>query len=258
MEKYSVKKLSELAGISVRTLHYYDQIGLLKPSIRTEARYRFYGSEELFRLQQILFYKELDFPLEKIHEILDDPDFDLMLALSNHKTALKEKRDRIDILIDTIDKTINNQFKNDKTMLKPEELYEGLSKETADSYRKEAIKKYGKKTVETSEKSLQQLTKEQFAALRQEQQDITAELFALVNEDYTSAEVQAVIARHYANTRKFWGTYDSSDTQSEQYAGLGDLYINDERFTMIDGKAQPAFAQFLSKAMGYFANNNLS
>lgn len=80
MKEYSVKGLSKIAGVSVRTLHHYDKIGLLKPAIRTEARYRLYGENELLKLQQILFYKELDFSLNEIINILNDPDFDLMKA----------------------------------------------------------------------------------------------------------------------------------------------------------------------------------
>ena len=101
MIQYSVKQLAQLAGISVRTLHLYDQLGLLKPNIRTVARYRLYGEKELLRLQQILFYKELDFPLQEIGKILDDPDFDLVEALLSHKNALEIRRDRIGTLLTT-------------------------------------------------------------------------------------------------------------------------------------------------------------
>ncbi|MBA4145294.1 MAG: MerR family transcriptional regulator, partial [Cytophaga sp.] len=90
MVSYSVKELSEIAGVSVRTLHLYDEIGLLKPSTRTEARYRLYGENELLRLQQILFYKELGISLEEIRSILDDPEFDLLQALESHKVALSQ------------------------------------------------------------------------------------------------------------------------------------------------------------------------
>lgn len=257
MKKYSVNELSELAGISVRTLHYYDQIGLLKPLIRTEAKYRFYGKEELLRLQQILFYKELDFPLKEIIEIMNEPEFDLIVALSNHKVALKARQNRIKLLIDTIDKTIHNQLKNKKTMLTPEELYAGLSKETATAYRTEAAEKYGKTTVETAEKSLRKMSKAQLMELRGEQEEITKALFAVKNEYVESDRVQELIARHYQITRKFWGTHGTSDSQAQQYKGLGELYVNDERFTVIDGNPQPEFAQFLSRAMTYFVKYKL-
>ncbi|WP_024773041.1 MerR family transcriptional regulator [Aquimarina macrocephali] len=255
MENYSVKNLSELAGISVRTLHYYDQIDLLKPSIRTEAKYRFYGKKELLRLQQILFFKELGFSLKEICKIMDNPEFDLLLALSNHKVELKKRRDRIETLIDTIDKTIFNQFK--KKMLKPEELYVGLSKETAETYRAEAIKTYGAKAVETSEKSLLKLTKEQIVNLREEQIKITHQLSSLMNESYDSDKVQNVIAKHYVVTRKFWGTHNSKDPESEKYLGLGELFTTDERFTEIEGNPQPELAKFMNNAMSYFAKNKL-
>jgi len=94
-DNYSVKQLAKLAGVSVRTLHLYDQLGLLKPSIRTENRYRRYGETELLRLQQILFYKVLDFPLKEIGPILDDPDFDLLKALEDHKQSLITKREHL-------------------------------------------------------------------------------------------------------------------------------------------------------------------
>ena len=256
MVRYSVKQLAKLAGVSVRTLHLYDQLGLLKPSTRTEARYRLYGEKELLRLQQILFYKELDFPLQEIAAILDDPEFDLLSALSNHKKALNARRERMATLMVTIDKTINH-LKTGGTMLKPEELYEGLPKETAEAYRKEAIKKYGKKAIEDSENQLRKLSKEQLAQLRKEQLEISAKFATLIHEDHTSEKVQREVARHYEITRKFWGTHSSADTQAEAYSGLGQLYVTDERFTMIDGKPQPEFALFLSKAMSYFAATKL-
>ncbi len=81
MKTFTVKKLAEISGVSVRTLHYYDQIGLLRPSVRTEKKYRLYGNDELLRLQQILFFRELDFPLKDILEMIDEPDYDLVKAL---------------------------------------------------------------------------------------------------------------------------------------------------------------------------------
>lgn len=256
MLTYSVQKMAKLAGVSIRTLHLYDQIGLLKPSIRTEARYRLYGEKELLRLQQILFYKELDFPLKEIQAILDNPDFDLVEALLNHKVSLEVRKDKINTLLETIDKTVNH-LKTGTIMLKPEELYEGLAKETAEAYRTEASKKYGKEVVERSEKALGKLTKEQFEALKVELKENASALFTLKDQDPTHMQVQKLIARHYEIIRIFWGTSGSSDKQAEAYKGLGQLYVNDERFTLIEGQSQPEYALFLSKAMAYFADNHL-
>ncbi|MFD2522769.1 MerR family transcriptional regulator [Emticicia soli] len=256
MTSYSVQKMAKLAGVSVRTLHLYDKLGLLKPSIRTEARYRMYGEKELLRLQQILFYKELDFPLKEIQAILDNPDFDLVEALLSHKVSLQARKDRISTLLETIDKTVNH-LKTGTIMLKPEELYSGLAKETAEAYRTEASKKYGEKAVEKSEKALGSLTKQEFENLKTDLKENADSLFVLKDKDPTNAQVQQLIARHYEIIRMFWGTSGTADKQAEAYKGLGQLYVNDERFTMIEGKPQPAYALFLSKAMAYFADNGL-
>ncbi len=256
MTNYSVKKLAKLSGVSVRTLHHYDKIGLLKPSIRTEARYRLYGERELLRLQQILFYKELDFPLKDICEILDNPAFSVLEALESHKVALHAKLGRINQLLVTVDKTINH-LKKGGIMLRPEELYEGLNKETAEKYRQEAMDQYGQEAVETSENELMKLGKTGFEQLKTELAQSAATLFSLREEDPASEKVQTEIATHYHVIRQLWGTVHSPDKQAEAYAGLGKLYVSDERFTMMHGKPQPAFADFLSKAMDYFAKNNL-
>jgi DNA-binding transcriptional MerR regulator len=255
VEYYAVKKLAKLAGVSVRTLHLYDQIGLLKPSSRTGAGYRMYGQEELLRLQQILFYKELDFSLQQIGDILDDPAFDLVRALEDHKSALRSKRERISTLLTTIDKTISN-LKGEFQMT-PEELYEGLPKEKAEAYRAEAMEKYGADAVLRSENELRKMSKEDFKKLGEESAEIRSALLALVNEDPASEKVQAQIARHYESIRKYWGTSGSADKQAQAYKGLGQLYVDDERFTMIDGKPQPEFALFLSKAMAHFSDTKL-
>ena len=256
MKQYTVKQLAQLAGVSVRTLHVYDRMGLLKPSVRTEARYRLYGQAELLRLQQILFYKELDFPLKEIKAMLDDPEFDLVQALQEHKTALNARRDRIDALLKTIDNTIEH-LKNETVMEKPEDLYQGLPKEFGTTYHDEAIKEYGLEAVEKAENYLLSQGKEGFEKLKQAQQENAQKLFALRNENPTSEAVQQEIAHHYEIIRQFWGTFGSDDMQAEAYAGLGELYTNDERFHQVDGQPQPEYARFLSEAMKYFADTQL-
>src|SRR5512142_78697 len=112
---YTVQQLARLAGVSVRTLHYYDQIGLLKPSARTAAGYRLYGEADLLRLQQILFFRELDFPLTEIQAILDQPDFDQVKALRDHRLLLQQEADRLGRLLNTIEKTISRLTENNMT-----------------------------------------------------------------------------------------------------------------------------------------------
>jgi len=252
---YSVKQLAKLAGVSVRTLHLYDKIGLLKPSVRTDARYRRYEEKELLRLQQILFYKLLDFPLKDIGAILDDPKFDLLKALEGHKQLLTIKRDHFTVLLNTIDKTVNH-LKN-KTMSNYQELYEGMPKEQAEAYRKEAIEKWGEDVVLRSENALLEMPKLNLEQLKADQKDITQKLMSLADKSPQSDEVQLQIARHYANIRSFWGVSDPTDLKIDTYKGLADLYIADERYTTVEGKANPEFANFMHKAMVYFADNKL-
>src|SRR5512141_1044283 len=102
----TVKQLSTLAGVTPRTLHHYDEIGLLKPSRVGANGYRYYGEEALLRLQQILFYRELDMPLEDIRKIMGRRDFDVLSALESHKQALKKKMERTSRLLKTVDHTI--------------------------------------------------------------------------------------------------------------------------------------------------------
>lgn len=255
-KNYSVKQLATLSGVSVRTLHYYDEIGLLTPLERTEAGYRFYSETELLKLQQILFYKELDIPLKEIIEILNDPEFNLVHALEQHKVTLQTRKNKVEDLLVTINKTIDHL--KQKTFMKPEELYEGLPKETAEAYRKEAVESFGKEAVEKSEKALLKMSKDEFKALGREQQEIGDALFELMKtEKPESDEVQKLIARHYVVIRKCWGTHGSSDKQALPYAGLGELYVSDERYTMKDGIPQPEYALFLSKAMKYYSETKL-
>ncbi len=147
---YTIHQLADLAGVSVRTLHHYDQIGLLKPERRTPGGYRIYQHADLLRLQQILFYRELDVPLAEILDLLDRPDFDPVRALRDHRKKLQEKAARLERLIETIDKTLAQSAKETITM-KDEELYKGFAPEQAKRYRREAAQAYGEETVKASE-----------------------------------------------------------------------------------------------------------
>ena len=256
MKNYTVKEVAKLSGVSVRTLHYYDQIGLLKPLGRSESGYRRYGHQELLRLQQILFYKELDFPLKEIVDLLDEPEFNLIHALEGHKNALRSRQKRIDQLIQTIDTTIR-RLKEDDIMNDPAMLYEGLPKEMGTTYRTAAMEAYGRDKILHAEAELMKLGKEGFRQLRAKWKGVNDELFARRSESPKSPAIQVLIARHYQIIRQFWGTANSSDTQAEAYAGLGMLYTQDDRYCMREGQPQPKFASFLQQAMKHYAEQHL-
>lgn len=255
MKKYKVKELSELAGVSVKTLHHYDKIGLLSPAIRSEKKYRLYGENELYRLQQILFYRELGFTLYEIAEILDDRNFDQLVALNEHKQNLLNEKIRLDELVETIDKTILQL--EGKKMITDKELYKGLNPQEIEKMKAESKKKFGETEFNTSEKYLKSLSKEQFEDLKTEQKEIFSNLLNLSSEDIESEVVQLEIARLYQNIRKFWGTHGSPGSQKSEFKGLGKLYVSDPSYTKVDGEVHDGYAEFLEKAMGCFAKKQL-
>ena len=251
--KYTVKKLAELAGVSVRTLHHYDQLGLLTPSGRTEAGYRLYGEQELLRLQQILLYKEMDLPLPAIASILDDPAFDMVAALQQHRALLEERRRRTDLLLETVNKTIQ-KLTGGSEMITNEELYAGFPKETAASWRSEAMERWGKQKVEQSEQALRLMSKEDLEKLRKEGSAITAGLISLMHRNVSDPEVQQLVHRHYLHILQWWGK-KTEEGSLDAYKGLSNLYLMDERYTYIDGKPNLAFTAFLTKAMLFYVDS---
>jgi DNA-binding transcriptional MerR regulator len=247
------RQLAKLAGVSVRTLHHYDRVGLLRPAARTEARYRHYGPAEQQRLQQILFYKELDFSLQEIRGLLEDPDFDLLGALHGQRRALQARHHRLGVLLATLDNTIS-QLKGERAMLTNEELYAGFPRDEAEAYRREVVAKYGAATIEASEQHLRQLGQPGLDALIAEQKDISRTLTGLLHLPPDSPEVQAAVARHYANIVGFWGGAVPADQRLAAYRGLAQLYLDDPRYTRTAGPEQPAYAALLSAAMRHFVD----
>jgi len=252
---YTVKKLAKLSGVSVRTLHWYDEVGLLKPAYYGANGYRHYEEEQLLILQQILFFKELGFELQKIQEILGRSDFDKIAALSSHRHLLLKGMDRTRKLIETIDKTINH-LKGVKQM-KAEEIYEGISKEKQQEYLAYMKNRVGEDhpSFAEAEENVKKMTKEDQEEIRQEGQDITMDLMELMVEGFatTSPEVQRVIERHYAWIKRFW----TPDRQA--YIYLGKLYLGFE-WKNFFGKFDPnhpRLAKFQAEGMKVFAEANL-
>ena len=143
---YTVKELSTLAGVSARTLHYYDKINLLKPAEIAANGYRQYDDANLLRLQQILFYRELDFSLKDIRALLDAPDFDQVAALESHWDSLWARLSRTERLIQTVEDTIRH-LKGEKEMSK-KKLFAAFSEDEQAEYAKEAEQKQRDKPVE--------------------------------------------------------------------------------------------------------------
>ncbi|MBN2282218.1 MAG: MerR family transcriptional regulator [Candidatus Marinimicrobia bacterium] len=251
-EKYSVKKLSKQAGVSIRTLHHYDDIGLLKPAVRTEAGYRMYGDKEMLKLQQILFFKELEFPLTEIQKILNSGEFETLEALAHHKKVLKAKQKRISTLISTIDQTLEKLKKGEN--MKIDELYKGFSRQEAEGLRQEALKKWGEK-VTHSEEHLTSLGKEKVNRLQTEFKALWMKLSQMTKMDPTSEPVQHEIEYHYKMVQQFWGP--RNPVTREAYIGLGEMYVHDDRYTSVEGRNNPEMGAFLNRAVKYFAEHSL-
>jgi DNA-binding transcriptional MerR regulator len=245
-----VGQLAKMAGVSVRTLHHYDQIGLLAPSARTAAGYRLYGEQELLRLQQILFYKELDLPLNEVQRILDDPGFDPVEALNDHRRSLEKRIKRLTRLLNTIDKTIDRLEEEPMTMT-DEELYEGFTKEQIERYKREAREMYDPTLVEESERRVRKMSKAQWQVVKAEGDEVTRGLAALMDRDPGDEAVQALIARHHAWIEQFY------PASAELYRGLGQLYVTHPEFRATYDGYRPDLADFMAAAMNHYADEVL-
>jgi DNA-binding transcriptional MerR regulator len=241
---YTIKQLAELAATSVRTLHYYDEIGLLKPESRGANGYRQYGEQAIVRLQQIMFFRELDFSLEEIKTIVSSPGFDVLEALQSHKVLLEKRKKRIDELLATVGKTIKNLKGESKMEIK--EYYKGFSDEQVEKYREEVKQKWGEKTLQDSEARVKKMGKEKFAALQAESDKIFRTIAENMAEGADSKTVQAEVAKWRAWLENF------SHYSDESMLGLGRVYSQDPRFAKTFEKYDKDLPAFLTSAIEYY------
>ncbi len=197
MSEYTVEELVEMAGVSVRTLHCYDEIGLLRPSTRTSAGYRLYRQRDLLRLQQLLFFKESDIELEEIRSTMDGAEFDQVRALRSHRRWLGSRRDRLSRLLRMIDKTIAGLTEVDMAST-DEELYEGGIPEQAGRCRREAGQLYGEEKVERIDRRLKRFSPVGWRRIRQEGGAVAHELAVKMDHLADHQAVQGVVRRHDA------------------------------------------------------------
>lgn len=242
-----VKEVADLVGISVRTLHHYDEIGLLKPSTVTGSRYRLYSDENLETLQQILFFRELGFPLKNIKEIMYRPSFDRVEALTLQRKLLQEKRDRLDQMIQTIDQTIKNS--KGAVNMTNEEKFEGFDFRN-NPYEQEARDRFGDETVEQSNKKIKGMSKGEQQAFADEFNKIYNDLAKVRHELPDSDIAQAEIKKWYDYLNKM-GNYSL-----ETFRGLGQMYVADERFTKNIDQFGEGLAVFMCDAMKVFADKS--
>jgi DNA-binding transcriptional MerR regulator len=250
MSAYTVSSLARLAGVSARTLRYYDEIGLLTPSARTESGYRQYDQEDLLRLQQILFYRELEMPLIEIRDILADEDFNPIEALRSHREGLLARSDRLLRLIAAVDSSIE-QLEEGQMRLSDEELFAAFSPELSDRYRKEAREQYGDARVEETENRLRKLSKEQWKKVQAEGGQVAKQIASLMDQPIETPEVQEAIARHHTWIEHFY------QAPAFVYRGLGQMYVDHPEFRAFYEQYAPGLADYMKRAMEFFADTQL-
>lgn len=242
----NVKQVSQLVGVSVRTLHHYDEIGLLTPDHVTEAGYRQYSEDNLQTLQHILFFKELGFSLKEIRRIMQSPDFNTFEALQLQKRSLLAKREQLEQMIATIDRTIAHV--KGELQMSTEEKFAGLQWDI-NPYEQEAREKWGDKAVDDSKQRIGKLTHQQKAEIQQQWNEIYQGLAARIGTPVDSEETLALTKRWYELLNSDFGTYSY-----DAFIGLGQMYVQDERFTANIDKYGQGLAQYMSEAMAYWGN----
>jgi DNA-binding transcriptional MerR regulator len=244
---FTVKQLSSLAGITPRTLRHYDTIGLLKPSQVGANGYRYYGEDAVLRLQQILFYRELNLPLEDIKKIMSRRDFDVLGTLQNHKVALQRQARRLNRLIQTVDNTIG-YLKGNRSM-DEKSLFEGFTEEEEEKYTEEAAKMYDPQTVKASAKKWNAYTAAEKKLIGEEGNEVYKDILASMPRGAASPEAQACIERWRRHIEYFWIPND------EQLVGLAELYTADSRFRASFDKVDPRLAEFMRVAVKIYVEN---
>ncbi len=243
---FTVKQLSKLAGVTPRTLHHYDAIGLLKPSRVGENGYRYYGEESLLRLQQILFYRELGIPLEEIKKIMGRRDFDVLGALRSHREALQKQVARLNRLISTVDNTIEHLKGNNAMSNKA--YFEGFSEEEQEKYAAEAERMYDLETVRESNRKWKTYSPAKKDAILAEGKAIYMDMIAVMPKGADSREAQDIIKRWRKHMEYFWvPTLD-------QLLLLANGYNDDPRFKVNFDKIAPEFAEFFREAVHHYIN----
>ena len=245
--EYTINKLAKLAGISVRTLHYYDQIELLAPQRISSNGYRVYGQREVDRLQQILFYRELGVPLDEIKRLIGSANYDGMAALQGHLSAMKAKRDQIDRLIANLEKTISAA--KGETIMSDKEKFNGfkqkLIEENEKQYGQEIRAKFGDDVVDASNAKMMGLASEQYEKAQDLSRRINESLKTAFEQGNPAGELaQKVCALHREWLGYFWQHYSK-----EAHLGLAHTYVDDPRFRKYYDDIAVGCAEFLRDAL---------
>src|SRR4030042_2177088 len=244
METYTIKKLADIAGISVRTLHYYDEIGLLKPQYRHENGYRYYGEEEIILLKQIMLFREMEFSLDEIRTIISSPDFNVLEALERHRDLLAKKDERLRELINTVERTMSKMGK--RSAMKIKEFYQGFSDEQIEKFRDEVRCRWGATHLEASERSVTDTGQEKFIELQAEGGKIFKAIMENMSEGYDRKYIQERITEWRQWLEKF------HHYSEKKVVALGRGYSLHPHFFKFFQQYSDDLPVFLTRAIEYY------
>lgn len=246
---YTVAKLAQLSKVSIRTLHWYDEIGLLKPAYHGSNGYRYYQEEQLLLLQQILFFKEMGFELKQIQHLLKRSDFDKIVALTSHRQVLQKNMEKTQKLIKTIENTIKHL--KGKRSMKEYEMFEGFDADQQKEYEQFLIERFGekvKKTFAECERNVKNFSKEDWELSKKEFDAICRQLAELILKlRADSTDVQQIVLRHYTWLKKFW-----TPTQ-ESYLAHAQLIV-ESKLRQAYETYHPQLPEFLAAAIQIFSS----
>lgn len=248
--EYTINKLAKLAGVSTRTLRYYDELGMLSPARISSNGYRIYGQKQIDRLQQILFYRELGVSLEEIRGILASGDFDGLSSLENHLSALRARREQLDLLVANVEKTIKAM--KGEIIMNDQEKFEGFTQKLVDDneqqYGEEIRAKYGDECVNRSNARVLNMSREQYAELEKLTEDLNETLKAAAEQGDPAGE----LAQKACELHKRWLCFYWDDYSKEAHMGVTQMYVDDPRFTAYYDKIAPGCAAFLRDAVSVY------
>jgi DNA-binding transcriptional MerR regulator len=251
MPRYTIKQLADLAGVSRRTLHHYDQIGLLKPAEKGANRYRYYDDQDALCLQQILFYRELGLSLDEIREILDQPDFNLLQALKKHKGELQKRVARLNRLIKTVDKTI--QHVKGTLKMSDHDIFEGFSEEQQEEYARQAGQRWDPKLVDQSMQLWKSYSPEKKQQVLDEGKAIYVDILGHMQAGKApeSPEVQDCLVRWHQHMRYFY------EPSWAILRGLGQGYAAFPDFRATFEKMHSDLPDFLNEAIRVYTEGKV-
>ncbi|MDQ4036941.1 MAG: MerR family transcriptional regulator [Actinomycetota bacterium] len=245
-QDFSIGELADLAGVTVRTLHHYDRIGLLRPSQRTAAGYRCYTEADADRLAQILGYRELGFGLDAIRAVLDEPDIDLRAHLLRQRSLLSERIERLRRIVSAIDTTLEAHIMG-TTGLTPAEKLEVFGDFDPDEHADEVQQRWGDThAYRQSAARTKKYTKQDWQTIKAEGEAATNMLVAAMKAGLSATSSEAMDGAEQARQHISRWFYDCP---VEMHRILADLYLADERFTATYEKIAPGLTQYVFDAI---------